>query len=140
MKMKILLLILVAATSLLYAADVLDSFTANSDGRVITLSWRSSDESQIKAFDIERSGSDQNFTLINTVQAKGYSYNYTYVDESAFMKGSDGNPIPQAKSTYKYRIKIVAKDNSSFYSNTAVVAHNVSGIRRTWGMIKEMFR
>jgi hypothetical protein len=41
---------------------------------------------------------------------------------------------------YSYRIKVIAFDNSVSYSNIVSVSHSVSGIRRTWGMIKEMFR
>lgn len=126
--------------SLLYAADVLNYFSASSDGKSITLNWKSSDEFGISQYEIERSASGQIFKSIATVQAKGFAYNYSFRDESVFLRDKDGNVPTIAQSSYKYRIKIVNKDNSSLYSNTAYVAHNVSGIRRTWGMIKEMFR
>ena len=86
MKMKILILVLIAGASVVFAADVIDSFTATSDGKTITVSWRSSDESQTQAYDIERSSSNQPFKVVNTIQAKGYSYNYTYIDDSAFLR------------------------------------------------------
>lgn len=139
MKLKIIILTVILSASLLYAADILDSFTAASDGKNITLAWRTTDESNVKNYEIERSASNQYFKSITIITAKGYGYNYNYIDESAFLRDGD-SPQPLAKSTYKYRLKINNKDNSTYYSNTALVAHNVSGIRRTWGMIKEMFR
>ncbi len=139
MKTKILILGLLLTTSLLFANDVLDSFVATSNSKVITLSWKSTDESAIKTYEIERSSSNQPFTSISTIPAKGYGYNYNFTDETAFLRG-EGNGNTQGLGTYKYRLKIISKDNTASYSNTAFVAHNVSGIRRTWGMIKEMFR
>jgi hypothetical protein len=37
-------------------------------------------------------------------------------------------------------LRAIGYDNSSSVSNSVSVAHSISGIRRTWGMIKEMFR
>lgn len=140
MKMKILIVTLLFSTALLFGAEILSYFQATSDGRSITLTWRSTDESSVKYYDIERSTSGLPFKSVTIVMAKGFGTNYSYVDETALMRDNEGTNTTLSASTYKYRIRIVGKDNSTAYSNTAYVAHNVSSIRRTWGMIKEMFR
>jgi len=39
-----------------------------------------------------------------------------------------------------YRLKIVDTNGQASYSNEVSVSHNVSGVKRTWGSIKAMFR
>ncbi|OGU41404.1 MAG: hypothetical protein A2X61_13130 [Ignavibacteria bacterium GWB2_35_12] len=139
MKIKTAILLLCFATASLIAGDnLLDSFNAKSDGKNITIEWKSADESSVSRYELERTNSANNFTYLTSQDAKGSYYSYKYVDEEAFMK--DDNTGTQNKSIYTYRLKIVKKDNSVSYSNNVTVTHNVSGIRRTWGMIKEMFR
>jgi hypothetical protein len=51
-----------------------------------------------------------------------------------------GNDDLMSQKTYSYRLKIIFSDNTYIYSDIALVKHKPSSIRRTWGMIKEMFR
>lgn len=139
MKKLISILIIVTAVGLLFAQDyLLESFTASSDGRNVTLDWKSSNESNVSGFDIERSGNNTDFKYIWTEKAHGYSSSYSFKDDNIFMK-DDVNKT-QSKNNYTYRIKINKKDNTYLYSNNVNVVHSVSGIQKTWGMIKEMFR
>ena len=139
MKFKISILVILFCSTLLFAGDnILDYFTARSDGKVITLEWKSTDETYISGFEIDRAGSSHIFSKISDMDAKGYSASYKYIDEDAFMKSGDNNT--QSNNIFYYQLKIIKKDNSALYSNEVNVTHNISGIRRTWGMIKEMFR
>ena len=139
MKIKTVILLILIATASLYAVDnLLESFNARSDGKNITIEWKSTDESNISRYELERTNTSNNFSYLTTQYTKGSYNTYKYIDEEAFMK--DGNTGTLIKNIYTYRIKIVKKDNSVSYSNVVTVTHNVSGIRRTWGMIKEMFR
>lgn len=131
-------MLVIATASLIAGDNLLDSFYAKSDGKNITIEWKSADESSVSRYELERTNASNNFTYLTSQDAKGSYYSYKFVDEEAFMK--DDNTGTQSKSIYSYRLKIVKKDNSVSYSNIATVTHNVSGIRRTWGMIKEMFR
>ncbi len=138
MKIKLLIFGLILSTITLFAGDnLLQSFSAKSDGKVITVEWKSGDESGIAMYELERANSG-NFSFIFSQDAKGNYYNYKYVDEDAFLKNGNDNSV--SGNLYSYRIKIVKNDNSYVYSNSITVVHNVSGIRRTWGMIKELFR
>lgn len=128
------------AIALVFASDsVIKSFSAESGGDYVTIKWSTDNEASVKQFDVERSAADNNFKKIHQKISQGKSNNYTFVDEEAFMK-QDANPELLAQKVYSYRIKIVYKDNSSAYTDEAYVAHKPSSIRRTWGMIKEMFR
>lgn len=121
--------------------SVIQSFTAESSGDNVTVRWSTSDESLVKRFEIERSVGEQNYKRIHIITAKGVPSNYNYRDEEAFMKEEiEYRPDLQSQNFYTYRIKVIYKDNTSNFSDVAYVRHNTSSIRRTWGMIKEMFR
>ena len=140
MKIRYIILFIVLSTSLLIAGDnILEYFTAKSDGKSITLEWKTLNETQFKFFEIERSASNLVFSKIATVDPKGSNSMYNYSDENVYYKQGD-NPTPLSNSIYIYRIKIVKNDDSYNYTNNVPVTHNVSSFRRTWGMIKEMFR
>lgn len=120
------------------AADVaLQSFQARSLGRSVSVEWRSGVEAGVLRYEIERSGSDGVFRLVAAVDAKGTGQNYQFTDDEAFGKRDEQSMIA---SNLTYRLRVVREDKSLSYSNTVVVTHSVSGIKRTWGMIKEMFR
>ncbi len=141
MKQIIFIFLFLAALTTNLQAKVLDFFTAKSDNNVITLEWRSSDESNISRYEIERS-SEKNpgFSLIETVYSDGSSKTRKYVDEEAYLRKDNKTDKIEQKTTYTYRIKVVYKDNSFKYSDSVNISPTINNIRRTWGMIKEMFR
>jgi hypothetical protein len=128
----ILLLLFVMAGAALADAIKSGSLQASSDGVNITLHWISEDETGVLRYEIERrSGTDQVFAEVGAVDAKGASL-YEYVDNSVFHKSA---------TLYQYRIKVVfANGSAPVYTSAVTVNHTVSGIRRTWGSIKAMFR
>ncbi|MBK6290550.1 MAG: hypothetical protein IPH85_05085 [Ignavibacteria bacterium] len=117
----------------------LQYFQAKSNGTSVSLEWKSNNEPDLVQYEIERAGEDNAFRYIATVQAKGNNQSYTYRDDEAFGK-RDGNDGSVARNYFTYRLKMIGADQNTSYSNTVGVTHNVSGIKRTWGMIKEMFR
>lgn len=128
-----------ASAVLLFAMEItIASFTAKSDGKDITLRWESTKEVQVLQYEVLRSTQNSNdYKTIATLPAKGASSLYTFIDEDAYMKGNGGT---QTEGTvYSYRLKIVG-DKGVTLSDPISVTHNVSSVRRTWGMIKEMFR
>jgi hypothetical protein len=50
------------------------------------------------------------------------------------------DPTTLNKNFYSYRLKAVYTNGSSHYSDEVRVNHTINSIRRTWGMIKEMFK
>jgi hypothetical protein len=112
-------------------------FGAKNDGNDVLIFWRTGDESTVKEFQIYRraaAASDFAQTPIGNVEAKRQnSSTYTFRDLNAFGK---------VTSFYFYRLVIVYTDNTTrVYANDAGIDHGeVSGVRRTWGSIKAMFR
>jgi uncharacterized GH25 family protein len=136
-----ILLLIFAFAAIAYASDtILKNFTAESGGDFVTVRWTTENESNLKQFEIERAASDQIYKKIETKLANGKATSYSYIDEEAFMKQDGGNAEIKSQNVYSYRLKLVYKDDNSSYSDEAYVMHKPSSFRRTWGMIKEMFR
>lgn len=131
-----LLTVFLTVGTLLAAQASFEYLTAKSDGKTITIEWRTETEAGVARYVVERTSDGSDYAPIKTLDAHGAQTIYRYIDEDALMKGD--NDIASRK--YTYRIKIVGGDNSLSYSNPINVTHSISGIRRTWGMIKEMFR
>lgn len=105
---------------------------ARSNGSSITVSWVTDDEQNVVRFEIERRlGTASDFMYLATVQPKGPSL-YEFADHSA---------LKIATSLYQYRIKVVfSGGRQPLYVGPVTVSHTVSGVRKTWGSIKAMFR
>ena len=108
------------------------SLQAMSDGANVTLRWATEDETNVARFEIERrTGAETDFKSIATVEIKGTS-SYEFVDYSAFKKPA---------TIYQYRIRVVFSNGANpLYTQVLTVSHTVSGVRKTWGSIKAMFR
>jgi hypothetical protein len=124
------------------STGAIDSFTARPDGDGITLEWKSLTETGIKNYTIERSDlSLNNFQEVGNIAATGgFSY-YNFHDgnlNAAPLAGQSGGMKPMADA-YKYRLRMNLSDGELSYSETVNVTKPSSGVRRTWGMIKEMF-
>lgn len=133
MKVTSFILLLCSVQSLALA-DVIRSGTlqARSDGSSVILSWVTDDETNVARFEIERrAGTTDEFGYIASVSPKGPSL-YEFIDHSAYKVSS---------TLYQYHIKILFSDNTSpVYVGPVTVSHTVSGVKRTWGSIKAMFR
>ncbi len=138
---KSIIILFLLGTAALYAGNVLDYFKAWSDGNSVVVEWRCPSELSISRFELQRSSDDVNFSTVETFNARGAGYTYKFTDEDVFFKdGEPGSDTPQAETKYSYRLKIINVDNSFVLSSSVTVKPNISSIRRTWGMIKEMFR
>ncbi len=115
----------------LYAGAFLEYFHGRSEGEDIRLEWKTGEESNLKNFSIERKIPQSSFAEVTTVQPKGNNSYYTYLDKSAYKTNN---------MVFIYRLKIVDNGGQVSYSAEITVSHNVSGVKRTWGSIKAMFR
>ena len=133
-KIVLSFLALVVATLLLFGAVYIEKFTARSDGSNVTIDWKTSDESSLDRFELERAtGNSDNFLLVSTVVARGNNSEYQFVDRTAY-KVED--------AIYIYRLKVIDKNPSvaPTYTGSVSVTHKVSSVKSTWGSIKSMFR
>ncbi len=132
MKIRILnTLVILFSVSSIFAGAFIQYFSAKSEGNDIRLEWRTGEESNLKMFVIERKTYNNGFAEIGSVTPKGSNSTYVFIDQNIFK--STGIIIT-------YRLKIVENNNQFSYSNEISVSHNISGVKRTWGSIKAMFR
>lgn len=132
MKLKLLhIIVILIITSTLFAGAFIQFFTAKSEGDDIRIEWRTAEESNLKLFIIERKTYNNGFVEIGFVSPKGSNSSYVFIDKNVY-KNTD--------LIFTYRLKIVENNNQYSYSNEVSVTHSVSGVKRTWGSIKAMFR
>ena len=132
MKMKLsYLFIIFSLTSAVLAGTFLEYFQGRSEGEDIRLEWKTREEVNLKNFKVERKTPQSEFVEIATIQPKGNNSYYTYLDQSAYKIQN---------ILFTYRLKIVDNDGQVSYSNEVSVSHSISGVKRTWGSIKAMFR
>ena len=109
------------------------SFRAVPKNDDIELSWRTSNETGVQFFDVERRSEDMpEFRRLDRIAAKGGSAVYVYTDNGAFYK-------PTAGKRFSYRIRAGGTGGEQV-SPIVTVEHEVSSVKRSWGMIKELFR
>ncbi|MGA9363311.1 MAG: hypothetical protein WBW16_02980 [Bacteroidota bacterium] len=128
----IILLVITLSASLALAGAILNRFVASrgTNGDVV-VEWTTGSESDLKYFEVQRmAGVQGDYTTLGFIQPNGSNSSYQFVDKSAY-KTSD--------AIYKYRLAIVNQDGSASYSQELTV-RSLSGVKRTWGSIKAMFR
>ena len=126
---KILLVLAVATAA--FAGAYLDYFQARTDGDNVRIEWKTGDETNLNHYSIERKTPQLTYVEITTIQPKGSNSFYTYIDQSIY-KTRD--------VLFVYRLKIVDNNQQVSYSGEVSVSPNISGVKRTWGSIKAMFR
>jgi hypothetical protein len=91
------------------------SFTGNRVGEKNVLSWRTAAELKNKAFEVQKGLDGEKFTTIKTIASLGINGNSTVtLDYDAI------DSVPFMGNTY-YRLKVVDRDNSEFFTQTVVV-------------------
>lgn len=126
----IILTVLIIAT--VYAGAYVSYFHARSEADNVRLEWQTGDESNLQKFVIERKTPQSSFIEIQEVTPKGDNSYYTYLDENTY-KAND--------LVFVYRLKMVDTDGTVTYLDQSTsVSLSISGVKRTWGSIKAMFR
>jgi hypothetical protein len=132
MKFSIIKILMVLSfVSTVFAGATLYYFNAKSENDVIKLEWKTQEESNIRHFVVERKNPSSGYIELATISPKGNNSYYSFTDESAY-KSQD--------LVFIYRLKIVDNDSRLSHSQEVTVAHSISGVKRTWGSIKAMFR
>ncbi|MEP7235179.1 MAG: hypothetical protein ABI778_07775 [Ignavibacteriota bacterium] len=144
-KSLILVLTLSLATVAFGFTEVITYLKGSPSTDAITLDWQSGIETGVKGYAIERSDiKTSDFKEIGTVTATGNNSTYRYRDAAvvgaaASNNGGNSGSIVPMSDLFKYRIRINYSSAVS-YSQTINVTRPSAGVKRTWGMIKEMFR
>ncbi|MHB8907179.1 MAG: hypothetical protein ACYC4T_07915 [Melioribacteraceae bacterium] len=132
MKTKYLISFLILITAgLIFAGVDLRSFTVKSSGGNVVLNWETNSETNLNHFVVLRRTVSGGYVEIGNVYPKDDRI-YEYVDQTAFKTSGQ---------LYTYKLKIVDNDGTTTsYSGEVTVAHNSTGVKRTWGSIKALFR
>ncbi|MCS7054294.1 MAG: hypothetical protein NZM09_11265 [Ignavibacterium sp.] len=132
MKNKLLhISLILLLSSVVFAGAFIQFFNAKSEGDDIRLEWRTGEETNLKMFVVERKTHNNGFAEIGNVTPKGSNSSYVFIDKNVYKS---------TELIFTYRLKIVENNNQYSYSNEISVSHRVSGVKRTWGSIKAMFR
>jgi hypothetical protein len=144
MKKGLFLVLVFALTGIAFGyTEVLTYLKGHPETDAIVIDWQSGTETGVKSYSIERSDiKTNNFTEIGSVSATGNNSSYHYRDAAvsgaASNTGGSGHTAPLS-DLYQYRIRM-NYDNAISYSQTIKVTRPAASVKRTWGMIKEMFR
>jgi len=132
-RIKSLLFITAILVSLALASDkVFTEYNAQPDANRVLISWITSDESLVKHFIIKRSQNDSDYIELQVINKKGPGTRYEYYDNEVLFKNN---------GVVFYKILAVKNDGTVLISSESMMVHpNISGIFRTWGAIKAMFR
>lgn len=126
-KLSVFLLLITTA----FAGVMLDYFHVRNQGDDAIIEWKTSQETNLKNFVIERRGPQTQYSEVATIEPHPDNPFYSYTDKSIY-KTND--------YIFIYRLKIVDNDQQVSYSDEASVSLSISGVKRTWGSIKAMFR
>ena len=113
------------------AGALLDYFHAQNEGDNVKLEWKTTTETNLADFIVQRKTPDSQFSDLSSIRPTGNNSVYSYIDQAAYKMT---NPV------FVYRLKIVDRDGLYAYSSEVSVSPNISGVKRTWGSIKAMFR
>jgi len=117
--------------ALAFALPVFNDFSVRVVDRTAVLECTSGNEAGLASYTIERSFDGLTFREIATQSAKGNQHTYLFTDRDLFK----GQP-----HVYYYRVVGKLSNNTSIYSEVGRVTIDASGISRTWGSLKAMFR
>ena len=124
--------ILFLFVSLAFANFIFLEYSATPSNNSVLIEWMTKSESGVSSFVVLRSSDDQNFMEIGSVNAEKAGNNYSFTDDNVLFKDTQ---------TFFYKLRAVRPDNTSIEETQSLIVHpNISGIYRTWGAIKELFK
>ncbi len=125
-------LIFLTFTSAAFSGSIFSEYSAEPQQDRVELKWVTKSEIDADNFIVLRSNDSQNFIKLKTVNCEGPGNIYKYIDKDIVFKS--------VKPKY-YKIKVLKKNGEVLeVTDTMIVHPNISGIFRTWGAIKALFR
>lgn len=125
------LLVGLLAGTLSAQSITLSSFTLESDGADVLLSWDMPTVEGVSEFRLfRRLNEETTSTHVATLSCDGSQTMYSYLDDGMFKQ--DGRVV-------HYELQVVMHSNK-VYSFSQSLSHNPTSVQRTWGSIKAMFR
>lgn len=131
----VLTLGLLASATALASNGIFRSIKAESKGSEIEIVWKTDADATFHTYEVERRSNEvPTYRRIGSLVVRGSGGTYSFVDNGAFFK-------TDADKEFTYRIRAIGNSGEEQYSPPVTVSHKVvSSVRRSWGMIKELFR
>ena len=123
--------LLFVSTVLAYEIIDFSAFPANN---MIEVSWQVQNGSNIQKFVLQRSTDEVSWNDVQEFTYTGDGTTYSFQD-SQVMKDGD-----EFKTSYYYRLRIYLDDGTVESSQSIMARPKYSGIYRTWGSLKALFR
>ncbi|HQO09190.1 MAG TPA: hypothetical protein PLK90_03335 [Clostridiales bacterium] len=124
------LIIILSVIGAAFASTSIINLGAEYSSGLVKIEWKSTTETNVKEFIIEKSSDGTTFGRMTSENPKGSSSDYTVFDMSPHSK----------RAVLYYRIKVLDFDGSVQTSSAVSVNVSTAGISATWGSIKAMFR
>jgi hypothetical protein len=129
---------LFCVVTVVMAGVVIHSMKLAIENGFITLEWTTGQEDNLDGFLLERcvNNTGQYLPILeNKILPQGVGTTYRYQDQSA---------LKTTAARYQYRLVVLGKDGSQsiqYFQGSASPGNGaISGVKRTWGSIKAMFR
>jgi hypothetical protein len=127
---SILILIFLTGT-LLASGYIFTDCAANPETNRVEITWVTVSEEKVHEFIILRGRDTDSYMELDRLSPKGPGSRYSYIDDEVMFRS--------VHVTY-YKIRAVDENGNILEEQSLSVIPNVSGVFRTWGAIKAMFR
>ncbi len=124
-------IILLSFVGLAFAASVFSEVSAVPSTNRVTLHWVTKSESGVTNFIILRSNDDAVYISLAKTKSEGPGTRYEYIDQNVMFR--DFSPL-------FYKVRAVNSSGQTIEESSMIVHPNISGIFKTWGAIKALFR
>ncbi len=135
-KLSVIFIVFIFVTLVIAGAYVYD-FTVTRYNGDIKITWKTQIEENVEYFALQRKTNETNeWVTIYTTKPHGSNSTYYYLDTEIY-KIND--------TQFMYRLAIAERNSDgtttiSYLDGPAPITQNISGVKRTWGSIKAMFR
>ncbi len=115
-----------------FAGSIFSEYSAEPQQDRVEIKWTTKSEIDADHFTVLRSNDNQTFIQLKTVNCEGPGTTYRYIDKDIVFKSVEPK---------YYKIKVYKKNGELLEETDTMIVHpNISGIFRTWGAIKALFR
>ena len=126
------LFLMLFAVSAAFAGSIFSEYSAEPQQDRVEVKWTTRSEIDADHFSILRSNDNQTFIQLKTVNCAGPGTTYRYTDKDIVFKSVEPK---------YYKIKAYKKNGELLEETDTMIVHpSISGIFRTWGAIKALFR
>ena len=131
MRRIVSVIIILSFVGMAFAATIFSEVSAVPSTNRVTLHWVTKSESGVTNFVILRSNDDAVYISLAKTKSEGPGTHYEYIDQNVMFR--DFSPL-------FYKVRAINSSGQAIEESSMIVHPNISGIFKTWGAIKALFR